>query len=1095
MRNLILALLLCGLSFAQTARSTAALAEPAISPDGREIAFVSGGDIWTVPADGGEARLLVAHPANESRPLYSPDGRYLAFTSTRTGNGDVYVLTLATGDLKRLTWDDSFERADSWSPDSKYVYFSSTAQDISGMSDVYRVSIDGGTPMPVTADRYTSEFFAAAAPDGKSVAFSARGVGSGQWWRHGRSHLDESEIWLVRTAASGPEYQRLAEGGARQFWPMWAGQTLYFVSDRSGQENIRSEAGGKPTQVTNFTNGRVLWPSISADGRFIVFERDFRIWKLNLQTRQAAPVEIHLRGVAAGPAVEHRRVTDRIEDIAVSPDGKKIVFAVHGDLFAAPAKDGGDGVRITDTPAREWAAQWSPDSRTIVYVSDRDGHDHLYQYDFQKQAETQLTRGATDEQHPMFSPDGKWLSYQRGRHQLVVRDVATKTERVLAEGMLDRPPLGANRPFVWSPDSRWIAYMSAGARTFRNASVVRVEGGKTLPVSFLSNAFSNTISWSPDGKFLLFDTGQRTETSQVARVDLIPRTPKFREDQFRDLFREERPPNVTPSPERQRATTPTPTDDQAKAEPAKVENAAQKEDEKKDDAKPAPKKKIEPVDVVSDGIRQRLSLLRIGVDVGWQGISPDGKWLALVATTAGQQNLYIYSLDELSREPAIAKQLTSTAGSKRAVQYTADSKELYYLDDGKVFSTPLAEPKPKPLAVAAELDIDFQRDKTEAFEQGWRLLRDNFFDEKMHGADWDAIHAQFSAYIEAARTPDEMRRLMSLMVGELNASHSGVNAPPGENRPSTGRLGLRFDPQTYDSNGRLKISEVVDLGPASVAGIKAGEYLVAIDGHKLDGKANIQELLEYKIDRQVKLSVAASPEASPRTITVKPVNLTTEKALLYRQWVNQNREYVEKASNGRLGYVHMFDMSADALTQLTLDLDVQNHGREGVIVDIRNNNGGFVNPYAIDVFARRGYMTMTMRGYEASPARNVLGQRALERPTVLITNQHSLSDAEDFTEGYRTLELGKVIGEPTGGWIIYTSNVPLVDGSILRIPFSRITDHEGKDMELHPRQVDIAVSRPVGESYTGKDSQLDRAVSELLQQLDHKPRVVSAGGK
>lgn len=1080
MRKLMLLFLALLPALAQTPKSTPALAEPAISPDAREIAFVSGGDIWTVPADGGEARLLVAHPANESRPLYSPDGRYLAFTSSRTGNGDVYVLTLATGDLKRLTWDDGSDRADSWSPDSRFVYFSSSAQDISGMNDIYRVSIDGGTPMPVTADRYLSEFFAAPSPDGKSIAFAARGVGAGQWWRHGHSHLDESEIWLLRTGAA-PEYQRLTEGGARQLWPMWSGQTLYFVSDRSGQENIWSEEAGKATQITNFANGRVLWSSISADGRFIVFERDFRIWKLNLQTRQAAPVDIHLRGVAAGPAVEHRRVTDRIDDISLSPDGKKIVFAVRGDLFAASAKDGGDGVRITDTPSREWGAQWSPDSRTIVYLSDREGRDHIYQYDFQKQSETQLTRGVTDEQHPRFSPDGKWFSFQRGRHQLVVLDVAKKTERVLAEGMLDRPPLGANRPFVWSPDSRWIAYMSAGARTFRNASVVRVDGGKPQAVSFVSNAFSNTLSWSPDGKFLLFDTGQRTEPGQVARVDLLPHTPKFREDQFRELFREERAPMVTPTPERQPATTPD-IDDKTKPDAAKSDDAA-----KKDDAKPEAKKKVEPVEVVTDGIRQRLSLLRIGVDVDWQGITPDGKWLVIIASVAGQQNLYLYSLDELSREPAVVKQLTSTPGSKRAVQFTADSKEIYYLDDGKIFSTPIGEPRPKPLAVAAELDVDFQREKTEAFEQGWRLLRDNFFDEHMHGADWDAIHAQFTPYIAAARTPDEMRRLMSLMVGELNSSHSGVNAPPGETRPSTGRLGLRFEAHEYESSGRLRISEVIDLSPAAVAGIKVGEYLVAVDGVRLDAKSNLQEQLEYKIGRQVKLGIAASADAIPRIVPVKPVNLSTEKALLYRQWVNRNREYVEKASKGRLGYVHMFDMSADALSQLTLDLDVENHEREGVVVDIRNNNGGFVNPYAIDVFARRGYMTMTMRGYPASPARNVLGQRALERPTVLLTNQHSLSDAEDFTEGYRTLQLGKVIGEPTAGWIIYTSNVGLVDGTILRIPFSRITDHEGKDMELHPRAVDIPVSRPVGESYTGKDSQLDRAISELLQDLDRKP--------
>jgi C-terminal processing protease CtpA/Prc len=217
---------------------------------------------------------------------------------------------------------------------------------------------------------------------------------------------------------------------------------------------------------------------------------------------------------------------------------------------------------------------------------------------------------------------------------------------------------------------------------------------------------------------------------------------------------------------------------------------------------------------------------------------------------------------------------------------------------------------------------------------------------------------------------------------------------------------------------------------------------------------------------------------------VRPVNLTTEKGLLYRKWVEDRRAYVARESGGKLGYVHMFDMSSASLAQLYLDLDAENHARECVVIDIRHNNGGFVNPYTIDVLARRSYLTMTPRGFTSAPGRTVVGQRALELPTVLVTNQHSLSDAEDFTEGYRTLGLGKVVGEPTSGWIIFTSNVPLIDGSIIRLPFIRITGQDGKDMELNPRPVDVLVKRPVGESYTERDSQLDAAVRELLKRRD-----------
>ena len=240
------------------------------------------------------------------------------------------------------------------------------------------------------------------------------------------------------------------------------------------------------------------------------------------------------------------------------------------------------------------------------------------------------------------------------------------------------------------------------------------------------------------------------------------------------------------------------------------------------------------------------------------------------------------------------------------------------------------------------------------------------------------------------------------------------------------------------------------------------------------------------------LSVA-SAAGTRRDVEVKPVDQTTERGLRYRQWVEQKREYVTKASGGRLGYVHMYDMSAAALEQLRLDLDVENHARDGVVIDVRNNNGGFVNVYAIDVFSRRGYFNMLARGLPETSSRTLLGQRALELPTILVTNQHSLSDAEDFTEGYRTLKLGKVVGEPTAGWIIYTGGITLIDGSVLRMPSVKIFASDGTPMEMHPRPVDIAVKRPVGESYSGKDVQLDTAVAELIKQLGSGSKRPSAG--
>jgi len=868
-------------------------------------------------------------------------------------------------------------------------------------------------------------------------------------------------------------------GGAKEMWPMWSadGRRLYYVSDRndasnkSGAQNVWVTTPGRAEyrRLSNFTDGRVLWPSISYDGREVVFEHNFGIWKLDTESGKTTEVSITRRGAASGPGIERLQLTNRITELQLSPDGKKVAFIVRGEVFAASAADGGDATRVSKTPAEEYQVAWAPDSRRLVYVSGRDARPHLFLYDFNTNTETQLTSDNADDSTPRFSPDGKSLAFIRGAKELRVIDMADKKERVVVTAFFERPPIVADRPYVWSPDSKWLAYVPVGENQFKNLHIVAAAGGEGKPASFLANVFCNTVSWSPDGTYMLFDSGQRTESTQLARVDLVPRTPRFREDQFRDLFREETPrnsprPEPRPSPAETPAASPSPSP------------AASPSDERR----AAPK----PVQIVFDDIRRRLSLLPVGLDVNEQSVSPDGKWVVMIANSANQSNLYVYSLDELSRDPIVAKQLTSTAATKNSPQFTPDSKEIFYLDNGRIGAVNL-EGRTRSVAVTAEMDVDFSREKMEVFRQGWSYLRDHFYDSNFHGVNWQQVRTNYEPLMAGAQTPDEMRRLLNLMVGELDASHLGAAAPAfGAPGPATGRLGLRFDRREFETSGRLGITEVIPLGPAAIAGtIKAGDYLNAVDGRNIDATTNLDELLNYKIGRRISLTISSPGDAAAREVVVRPVNGVTERGLQYRQWVERNREYVAKASNGRLGYAHMFDMSSASLSQLYVDLDAENYGKEGVVIDIRNNSGGFVNVYAIDVLARRGYLTMSLRGLTGTPARTVLGQRALQRPTILVTNQHSLSDAEDFAEGYRTLRLGQVVGEPTAGWIIYTWGQGLIDGTVLRLPRMKVMANDGTVMERNPRPVDVEVTRPIGETLTTKDSQLDVAVRELLKQL------------
>jgi Tol biopolymer transport system component len=515
-------------------------------------------------------------------------------------------------------------------------------------------------------------------------------------------------------------------------WPMWSadGKSLFYVSDRSGAQNIWTlPLGGTARAVTKFSDGRVLWPTISYDGRTIVFERDFEVWTLETANGQASRVAITRRGAPAAPALDHVTITNQLQDLDLSPDGRKVVFTARGEIWAAAARDGGDAVRVTRSYAREGQIDWTPDSRRVVYVSERDGLPHLFTYDFTTQAETQLTKAAVGDTAPQIAPDGKSVAFVRDGKELRLFDFASKQERLLASGHLTR----ANRGVAWSPDSRWVAYVGLTGNAFRNIYVVAAAGGESRAISAMPNGNANNISWSPDGTYVLYNTSQRTEEGQVVRVDLILRTPKFREDRFRDLFKDE--PN-RPAPGERREPRP-----------------AAPERERADPPAEPPRDPSKPVEIVFEDIRRRLSILPVGVDVTSQTISPDGRSLLMTATAEGQQNLYIYSLDELAREPAVARQLTSTAGNKADAQFTPDSREVIYLEQGRITIMPVETRVARTVAITAELDVDFAHEKMEVFRQAWTYMRDGFYDDKFHGVDWNAVRTQYAPRIAGAQTP------------------------------------------------------------------------------------------------------------------------------------------------------------------------------------------------------------------------------------------------------------------------------------------------------------------------------------------------------
>ena len=1048
------------------------LKSPAISYDGQQIAFSYTGDLWLVSPDGGEARMLTSHSGYDDRPRFSPDGTKLAFMSKRTGNGDIYVMSLETEDVKRITYHDGINVLDCWSPDGEWIYFNSGMDGIGNA--VYKVRAEGGTPIRIAGDPFESYYNLAISPNGKTLAFNNNGD---QWWRRGPNPSGASNIWLVSEPIGSKDYRKITDYSGRNLYPLWdaKGKGLYFVSDRDGNENLwyQDVKTAKTKQITHFNDGRVIRASISFNGKWIVLERDFAIWKLDLTTGETAIVPITVRADKKINTINHRVFNGEVQEFALSPDAKKALFVNRGKIFVTSADKGTEkgrvSFRLTNIQSHDGQISWSPDSKKAIYVSDHTGENQIYLYDFQEKKETQLTDSSIPAYMPKFSPDGEWIAYYNGREEIGLINAETKEVKPFISRIFEWG-LTAPSSYAWSPDSKWIAFMNKDENYFENLYVQNIEETTPKQVSFLSHIDGGNILWSADGNYIIFNTAQFRTEWQIARVDLQPVKPEFREDELDKLFEEEKK-----------------KENEDKKEEKKEDNQEEKKDTETNNEK---KKEPEPVNIEFDGIRNRLRLLTSPqMNCHAMCLSPDSKMMVFYWPMTGNYNLWNICFDE-DRKDDPPKQLTSNNGGKWNVYFVPDSKKIYYVDNGKIHQLKIAENggrdgDPKALDTRAEMDVDIDSEKLQMFNEAWRLIRDNFYDPRLHGADWETVHNKLLPVLRGIQAQEDFHELLNLMVGELKASHLGAGGGGGGMDDSY--LGLDFDLKKLERTGKFKVTSILPYGPAALAKepINVGDYILAIDGVELNGSIDLFELMKHKIRKRTELTVNSKPDnEGSRTVIVQPIDHGTMCNLRYKNWVRENEKYVHEKSSGRLGYVHINAMSYEAYMQLLVDLDTETHNKEGVVVDVRFNGGGFIATFILDVLRKRTYIQSVYKDKPPTSATNLAGNRIFEKPTILVQNEHSGSNTEMFSEDYRRLGLGKVVGTPTAGAVIWTTNVNLLDGTWFRVPFIKVANVDGENLELGSRTVDVFIERTLGESADNKDSQLDIAIEELLNQID-----------
>jgi tricorn protease len=1036
---------------------------PDISPDGKLVAFSYLGDIWVVETIGGTAHAVTAHPAHDLAPVFSPDGRQLAFSSNRHGSYNVYVVGVEGGKPRRVTFDSDNDLVSGWSPDGKQILFASTrSTDYPQNFELYTVPAEGGRAHRVSAADGKEGVFS---PDGTRIAYIR---GPGAWYRKGYRGSSNDDVWISN--ADGTNNLRLTNFEGQDNSPMWSadGKDVYYVSEFHGtpanivrtaasaavKPEINAVPADPPKQLTFHKDDAVRRARISANGAWIVYECGPDLWVVSTK-EGGAPRKLAIE-VNADDKSNNERVetlTNHATEFGLSPDEKFATFVVHGKLFLTPIPGAPKAVQLTEGSSFDHGAAWAPDGNKILFLSDRDSHENIYSLesgdpDHPKLVEakkfkvSRLTDTTDSEFGVMFAPDGSRVGFIRGGKLWTMKpDGADQKVLVDQAQVFD---------YDWAPDSKWVVYGRRDGSFASELYIVPASGATAEnPARNVTRfaTFNGGVSWSGDGKKLAFLSDRRGKNNLLVMSLQKP------------------------------AGLGVPD-------------------------KPPPLFGAAPLEIDWEDVHLRTQLIT-PLPVDEAAISPDGQkvafrgggdlWVAstnggqLTRLTNGGQNPQLIQWSKRKVGPGFVDLMyfLDGAGTIRAVRSSA-----MFGPDLK----PTGDSNPALLAFKVKMTVKTDEEFLEMFDQTWRYLAENFYDPKFHDKDWNAVRAKYRPLVKHIALKEDLYALLYLMMGELNASHLGVGGfgtPPEE---QTADLGLVFD-EAYRGNG-LKLADVLKRGPADKRGLnlKPGEFILAVDGEEVAETTDLSKLLNGKVNEAVELQVAADSNADPkarRKVTVvaaarnnsprSPDGVAHEgtRELMYERWVEHNARRVAELSGGKLGYIHIPSMDEDGLDKFLRALYSDNFDKDAIVLDVRFNGGGYTHDQVLNYLMGREHTLFRQRDGREGVVADA-GDRKWSKPLVLLINNRSYSDAEVFPSAFRTLGLGKLVGQPTAGQVIGTGEVRLIDGSRLRIPRIGVFTPKGVDMDKEGVRPDVLVEPSPDQLAKGIDAQLDKAV-EVLQ--------------
>ena len=1040
---------------------------PAISPDGKTVAFSYKGDIWTVPANGGQARQITTNPAYDAYPVWSPDSRQIAFASSREGSMDIYVVGRDGGTPRRVTTDSGDEYPMAWRNDSTIMLKASimpkaTSIMFANFSQVYEVSDKGGR-MRLFSDIPMEDI--SVGNDGALLYHDNKGY-EDPFRKHHQSPICR-DIWLYK----GGNYTKLTNFAGEDRTPVWGGDnnTYYYLSEEDGTFNVYKRRIGETakTQLTHYKGNPVRFLTRSTDGT-LCYAYDGAIYTLK---EGSQPVRLNLSMVAddGSDKLQRQVLRSGATEFAVSPSGKEIAFVVHGDVYVT-STDYTTTKRITDTPEQERNVNFSPDGRSLVYASERGGLWQIYQTSIvnkdEKQftyatqlKEEQLVKSSLVDMQPAYSPDGKSVAYIEDRGALKAVDVKTKAVRQLMDGKFQYSYSDGDLWFQWSPDSKWLLSNYIGHGGWNNSDIALVPADGSQKITNLTNSGYNDNNgrWVLGGKAMLFMSdraGYRSHGSWGAEDDAyIMFFDLDAYERFR-MGKEERALYDEAHKKEKADTT-------KKKRPLIKLGKKKKDDKKKDEAKT----------LKFDLANCRDRVIRLTVNSSHMAdaiLSPGGDTLYYQAKFEGGYDLWKHDLVENKTEIVMKNVGYGLEADK-------DFKNLYVYNNG-IRQIDLAKNSQKGIDFEANFNYRPYEERAYIFNHVWQQVKDKFYDPKLHGVDWEGYKKTYAKFLPYINNNFDFRDMLSEMLGELNGSHTGARYYPEGATLKTAALGLFFD-NDYEGDG-LKVEEVINRGPFAVrnTGVKKGCIIEAIDGQKIAKGSDYTSLLDGKAGKMTRVSVFDPSRKKCFDVVVRAISRSAQADLLYRRWVDRNREMVDSLSNGTIGYVHVKAMDSESFrTVFSQLLSDSMRQKKAVIVDERHNGGGWLHDDLCTLLSGKQYAKFIAHG-------KYIGYDPWNKwvkPSCVMICEDDYSNGHGFPAVYKTLGIGKLVGAPVAGTMTAVWWESMMNGMIFGIPQVGNQAMDGTFFENKELKPDIEVYNTPADYETGNDEQLKAAVESF----------------